>query len=349
MKSRTKISIVVVVLLLVAAATLRILTRDPSVDTRRQQPTLVRVEAPMRQTITRSLQLTGDILPIQQAQVFAQVYGNLESTEANIGQYVHTNQVLARIDTTQLAQQYRQADATYQNTLQIYNRAKPLLDQNLIAKQDYDDAQTNMEVARENYEAAKTRLGYANITAPFSGFITKRYLDAGALLTSTNATLFNLDDLDTIKVMVNVLEKDVPSITLGMKSIVTVDAFPGREFAGAIARMSDAIALATRTMPVEIDIANRDHVLKPGMFAIVSIIVSEKPNALTVPTQALLKDAAGYYVFVAGKGAAHRQAVTTGSEHQSRTEILSGLNDTDSLITTGQQFTRDGGPIAVQP
>ncbi len=349
MKTRTKISILVVMIVLVAAASFRLLRRDPLADSRRQPPTLVKIEAPTRQTITQSLNLTGDILPIQQAQVFARVYGNLESTSANIGQYVHANQVIARIDTTELAQQYRQADATYQNALEVYNRAKPLLDQNLIAKQDYDNAETNMEVAKENYEAAKTRLGYAEIMAPFSGYVTKRYLDPGALLTSTNATLFDLADLDTIKVMVNVLEKDVPSTSLGMKSVVTVDAFPGREFVGAIARMADAIDLNTRTMPVEIDIPNLDHSLKPGMFATVSIIVSEKKDVLTVPTQALLKDATGSYVLIAGRGMAHRQAVTTGTEQESRTEIVSGLSDADSVITTGQQFTRDGGSITIQP
>ncbi|PWB73865.1 hypothetical protein C3F09_04685 [candidate division GN15 bacterium] len=349
MKTRAKFAILVVLLMLVAAALFRIVSYESRSEVHRQPPALVKVEAPLRQTITNSLPLTGDVLPILHAQVFARVYGNLESTEADIGQYVRANQLLARIDTTELAQQYRQADATYRNTLEVYNRAKPLMEQNLIAKQDYDDAATNMEVAKENFEAAKTRLGYADITAPFSGYITRRYLDAGALLTSTNATLFDLDDLDTVKVIVNVLEKDVPSISLGMTSEVTVDAFPGRVFVGAIARMADAIDLNTRTMPVQINIANHEHLLKPGMFATVSIIVNRKTDVLTVPTQALLKDAEGPYVLVADKGKARRAAVTTGTEQQSRTEILTGLNASDSVITTGQQFTHDGGPITIQP
>ena len=168
-------------------------------------------------------------------------------------------------------------------------------------------------------------------------------------MSSANATLFNLMDLDTVKVIVNILEKDVPSVKVGMKAVVTVDAIPGREFAGPIARMSQAIDLATRTMPVEIDIANRDHTLKPGMFVNASIILTQQQSALTVPTQALLKDANGYYIMKAENGAAHRLNITLGTEQKARTEILSGLLETDSIITTGQQFARDGGKITIMP
>jgi RND family efflux transporter MFP subunit len=349
MKAITKGLIFIIAVAVVVVAVFRISRRDPQTNTGVRMPTLVKVEMPKRQTIIRNLALTGDILPIRQAQVFARVYGNLQSVDANIGDYVSADQILARIDTTELLQRYLQAEAGYQNTLGVYNRAKLLMDQNLISKQDFDDAETNMEIAKENFENARTQLDYAKIMAPFPGFITRRYLDPGVLVTSTNAILFTLADLDTIKVIVNVLEKDVPSVTDGMRAVVTVDALPGREFTGAVTRMGETLDLDTRTMPVEIDISNKDHLLKPGMFAVVSIIISSEDNALTLPTQALLKDAKGYYVFSADKGVARRLDVTLGSEQDSRTEILSGVSETDSVITTGQQFIRDGGPITIQP
>jgi len=337
------------VLVLFAAVALRISTRETQTNTRRQSRALVKVDFPKRQTITQSLSLTGNIIAIQQAQVFARVYGNLESVDVNAGDFVRANQILARIDTTELAQQYRQAEATYQNARAVFDRAKPLQDQNLISKQDLDNAETAMEVAKENVETAQTRLQYAEIMAPFSGFITRRFLDPGNLVSSTNATLFNLMDLDTVKVIVNILEKDVPSVKVGMPAVVTADAIPGRKFAGPIARMSQAIDLATRTMPIEIDIANTDHALKPGMFANVSIIINRQGDALTVPTDAVLKDTEGYYVMSAANGVAHRVGVTLGTEQESRTEILSGLGEADSVITTGQQFARDGGAITILP
>ena len=349
MKTRTRIIVGLLPVVLVIAIIWRLTSRDRVTDPRSQPPTLVKVEQPRRGAVVRRLQLTGDITPFQQAQVFARVYGNLESVEANIGDFVHAGQVLARVDTIELAQQYRQAEATYENAAMIYARAQSLVDSNLIARQQFDSTKTTMEVAKENSDAAKTRLDYAQITAPFTGYITRRYLDAGTLLTATNATLFLLMDIETMKIMVNVLEKDVPSIQVGDKAIVTVEAYPGKEFVGSIARVSQALDLDTRTMPIEIDVRNSDHALKPGMFATIQLEIGQPVNALTVPTQAVLRDTKGYYVMVADKNQARRVDVTLGSEQNSRTEILSGLSDGDQLITTGQQFAKDGGRITIQP
>ncbi len=349
MKARTTVFVVVFALLLIAAAALRISSRGTETNTRGRPKTLVKVELPSHQELARNLMLTGDILPIRQAKVFSRVSGNLESADVNIGDFVRAGQVLAHIDTTELAQQCRQAQATYMNAKAVYDRSQPLIDQNLISQQDFDNAETSMKVAKDNFEAARTRLDYAIITAPFSGYITKRYLDPGALVNSSNSTLFDLMDLDTIKVDIDVLEKDVPLISVGMKAVAAVDAYADSSFTGKVARLSQAVDLSTRTMPVEIDIPNRDHLLKPGMFATVSLILGKQHDALMIPTQALLRDTKGYYVLTAQNGLARRQEVVPGAEQESRTEIVTGISAADSIITTGQQFTHDGGPVTVQP
>ena len=348
MKTKSKIIIPAIIIIIIVAVAWRITVYQSASTGRRQAPTLVKVTLPERANITRSLQLTGDIQPIQKADVFARVSGNLESIKADLGDHVRTGQLLATIDTTELAQQYRQAEATYQNTKTAFERANSLRDQNLISRQEFDDSQTKMIVAKENYEAARTRLDYSQITAPFSGYITKRYLDPGALVSSSNATLFTLMDIDIMKIIVNVLEKDVPLAKIGTKAAISVDAYPGREFIGTVARISQALDLATRTMPVEIDIANKDRNLKPGMFASISLIIEERNNALTVPTQAVLSDTSSYFVFIAHQGTANRRDVQIGIEQDSRIEIISGLDDSDSIITTGQQYAINGGQIIVQ-
>jgi RND family efflux transporter MFP subunit len=349
MKTPFKILVLVVPIILIAVVILRIASSDAPANSRHLPPTLVKVETPTRETMVESVELNGDILPIQQAGVYARVTGNLENVFVNIGDHVAANQLLARIDTVELGQQYRQASATYDNATAVYDRSKSLLEHSLIAKQDFDAAETAMKVAKENAETARTRLDYAEITAPFTGYITRRYLDPGALVSSTSTTLFTLADLDAIKIIVNALEKDIPKIHVGTKAVVTVDAYPGRDFVGAIARLSQQLDLTTRTMPVEIDIPNKEHILKPGMFADVSLVLSEQPNVLTVPTSALLREQGGYYVYLLQNGVAHRAEVQIGAEQQSRTEIQSGLQDSDKVITTGQQFARDGGPVTVQP
>src|SRR5689334_5573738 len=179
-------------------------------DPRKLNIPIVKVEAPSRQNVRVDLRFTGDVVPIQQANIYAKVGGALERVQADMGAVVRRDQLLALIDTTELAQQAAQASATWENARINYERTKELAEQNLVAKQDLDNADAAMKVARANDAGARTRLGYARITAPFAGIVTKRFLDAGATVTANTTTLFTLMDLDAMKIIVNVLERDIP-------------------------------------------------------------------------------------------------------------------------------------------
>lgn len=347
MNRKMKYSLIAVLFLAVLFTVWRIAGTTPSSDPRRQNAALVQIEPVAHETVKYTLILNGDALPIQQATIYSKVPGTLEHIYVDMGDRVEVNQMMALIDTTELAQTFQQTTATYQNATLTYRRMKELSEQNLVSRQDLDNAEAAMKVAQANYDGARTRLGYARITAPFSGYITRRFLDAGGSVTANNVTLFTLMDLDAMKVILNVLEKDVPKIKIGKEAVITVDAYPDKQFQGTIARFSNALDLSTRTMAIEVDILNKDHLLKPGMFATVVIFVEEHPNAMTVPTQALLHDERGSFLFIAQGNTAKRRDVTIGIEQNARTEILSGVADSDSIVTTGQQFLRQGTPVTI--
>jgi RND family efflux transporter MFP subunit len=348
MKKYMKFIVPAIAVIFIVLVAMRIRSSSSSSETRRLNAPLVRLEQPQRQTVRYELEFQGDVLPIQQANIFSKVGGNLDRVYVDMGTFVHQNQLLALIDTIELYQTYQQTAATYENAKLNYERTKELSEQNLVAKQDLDNAEAQMKVARANFETAQTHLEYARITAPFTGYITKRFLDPGALVNQNNSTLFTLMDLNAMKIIINVLEKDIPLVSIGTKAIVTVDAFPDKEFYGTVARLSNALDLSTRTMAVEIDIPNENRFLKPGMYANVDLVVQNHANALTVPTQAVLKDGRGNYVFTIRNGTAVRKDVSIGLEQSSRTEILSGIADADSIIVTGQQFVKDGARVNVQ-
>lgn len=348
MTTKMKISIAGLVLFLAVIVVWKIVGANSSADVRRPAAILVQVGHPERSTIVYRLKFTGDVLPIQQANIYSKINGNLERVYVNIGARVEEDQLLALIDTTETAQQEQQTAATYQNTKLTYERTKELTERNLIAKQELDNVETAMKVAKANYEAAATRLGYAHIAAPFKGYITKRFLDAGANVTSNNVTLFTLMDIEEMKILINVLEKDIPMIEKGKKAIITVDAYPGKEFYGTVTRLSQAVDLSTRTMATEIDIPNGEHLLKPGMFANVMLVVDEHKNTLTVGTQSLMKDEKGSFVLTVNGNIAHRKYIRFGVEQDAKVEILSGLQDADTIITTGQQFVKDGALVTIQ-
>jgi len=348
MKKNTRLLVILVLSVLIAFVIFKIISTGNTADQRKQSAPIVKVETLHRETVVNRLRFTGDVLPVQQANIFSKVSGNLEKNYADMGTYVQKGQLLAQIDTTEIYQQFQQMSATYQNAKLTFQRNKDLSEQNLIAKQDLDNAEATMKVAAANFEAAKIRLDYARIIAPFSGFITKRFLDPGALVTSNNATLFTLMDLNAMKIIVNVLEKDIPLAKIGKKASITVDAFPDNVFYGSVARISEAVELSTRTMAVEVDIPNSERLLKPGMFASITIIVNERSNAITVPIQAIMKDAKGFFLYAVNDKTAKRIGVNLGIEQDTRTEILSGLNGNESIITTGQQFVKDGGQVIIQ-
>jgi membrane fusion protein, multidrug efflux system len=336
------------VLLAGGAIAYRITTDAKTTESRRLTAPLVKVEKPVRELVKTQLQFNGDVLAIRQAGIFSKVPGNLEHIYADMGSRVYAGQLLATIDSTELYQQYQQTNATYQNAHITFERIQQLREKSLSSKQDLDNADAAMKVARSNFEAAATRLSYARIVAPFSGIITKRFLDPGALVAANNATLFTLMNHDRVKIIVNVPESDVQSVYRVRTAQVTFDALPGKAFQGNVTRFSDALDLTTRTMAIQIEIENAAHAIKPGMFAAVQMTVAERKNAVTIPTNALLKDDDGQYVYVLDENRAKSIRVRIGTELIERTEILSGLTGNESVITVGQQFVKDGGQITVQ-
>ncbi len=345
---KTKPLLFILAAIFVVLVAFRLLRGDSETKERRETAPIVRVESPKKETVAEVLKYTGDILPISQANIYSKVSGNLEKLYVDIGMHVYNNQLLALIDTTELYQQYQQAAATYENTRLLYERNKELFGQNLIARQDLDNAEAAMKVSKGAYDNSRTKLDYARITAPFAGTVTKRFLDQGANVTANNTSLFIVMDMEAMKVTIDVPEKNIPLVTTGKKAVISVDAYPGRVFEGTVSRLSQAVDLSTRTMEVQIDIPNRDHLLKPGMFANVSLIVREQPNSLTVPTPALGSDDKGAYLFVVDGTIAHRRGVSAGLETDGRTQILSGITQTDRVVTVGMQFVKDGGQVSIQ-
>jgi membrane fusion protein, multidrug efflux system len=342
------VALIVIILVIGIIVALRVSSASKSAEARRQMTPLVKVEQPVRELVKSQLQFNGDVLAIRQAGIFSKVAGNLERIYADMGSNVYAGQLLATIDSTEYYQQYQQTNATYQNARMTFERVQQLIEKGLSSKQELDNAEAAMKVARANFEAAATRLSYARIVAPFSGIITKRFLDPGALVNANNATLFNLMNLDRVKIIVNVPESDVQSVYLVRTAQVTFDALPDKVFQGKVTRFSDALDLTTRTMDIQIEIENASHKIKPGMFATVQMTVAERPDAITVPTNALLKDDAGQYVFALDDGHAKRIRVKAGAELLERTEILSGLTGKETVITVGQQFVRDSGQVSIQ-
>ena len=151
-----------------------------------------------------------------------------------------------------------------------------------------------------------------------------------------------------MKIDVNVLEKDVPLLGKIKDADVTVDPYPNQIFKGRISRISQQIDLATRTMPVEVDLDNYQSLLKPGMFANVKLVLAEVGGVLILPTQDIQNDDSGSYVYtLAIDSAVHKAYVKIGISQDNENEIISGLTDSQQIISMGQDLVQNGMKVRI--
>jgi len=218
------------------------------------------------------------------------------------------------------------------------------------ARQEVRDAsQAKLKEMEAILEQERTRLKDTKIIAPFRGEISRKYVDAGAFVSPSSppTPLVNLVHTETLKIVANVLEKDIPLLKPGMKAKVQVDSYPGRVFEGRVEKINSALDLSTRTLQAEIYILNSDRSLKPGMFANVEVVLLEKPQTLVIPREAVIEAGGEMSVFVVEGKQAFRKPITLGYEQDRLVEVLKGLNEGDQVVIKGQQLIKDGSTIRV--
>jgi multidrug efflux pump subunit AcrA (membrane-fusion protein) len=218
------------------------------------------------------------------------------------------------------------------------------------ARQEVRDAsQAKLKEMEAILEQERNHFKDTTIVAPFRGEISRKYVDAGAFVSPSSppTPLVNLVHTETLKIVANVLEKDIPLLKPGMKAKVRVESYPDRVFEGRVEKINSALDLSTRTLQAEIYIPNSDRSLKPGMFANVEVVLLEKPQTLVVPREAILETGSEMFAFVVEGKKAVRKPITLGYEQDRLVEVLKGLNEGDQVVIKGQQSIKDGSAVRV--
>lgn len=343
----------------------------------------VGVSAPIRQDLEVRLPFTADILPDKQVNLFSRVDGYILKIHVDKGDLVKTNQLLVEIDHTDYVHAVNKAkanlaaaradvmrqQATVRSAKLTLDRMKALIKDQFVSQQDLDNAQVNYDVAVAQVESmranvkqmevalqqAETNLAYSYIRAPFAGYIAERNLDPGAYVTSATAStstvsrgILTLHNISTVRIMIEVVERDVPLVKIGQKAEVRAEAYPDRVFTGEVTRIVQALNRQTRTMTVEVDLPNPDLFLKGGMFARVEVLVGVHPNAVQIPLDALTRLEDMQYVYVVRDGKAYKVPVEVGSRIENRIEITKGLTGDEQVIVSGKDLVSDGTEVQVK-
>ncbi len=325
-----------------------------------------------RGRVAETITVVGNLIGAQTVDVVPKVSGRLESVLVRLGDRVSKGQLLAKVEDSEIQEQARQADASFEVAKATVrqreadlkfaetalDRSKNLFARNLVSRQTLDDSQARYEaslaqldLSRAQFNQAQARreevqinLSNSRIVSPVNGFVGSRRLDAGAYV-GPNAPVVSVADITMVRIVANLVERDLGRVGTGMMADVNVDAYPGEVFKGRVARVAPVLDPATRTAQMEVEIQNADFRLKPGMYARVTFTVREHANAVVVPRNAIVDVEGKRGVFVADNKVARFRPIETGIIELEHAEVMSGVNEGETVVTTGAGAVRDGDPI----
>jgi RND family efflux transporter MFP subunit len=333
-------------------------TRDLSVPT-------VAITSAERGSPTEEITLPGTIHAYSDASIYARTNGYLKKWYADIGTHVRAGQRLAEIDAPEVDQQLQQAradlataEANAKLAQSTAERYRDLIKSDSVSKQDLDNANGSLEAkqaavdsARFNVKRLEEMQSFSRVEAPFSGVVTARNVDVGALISPTNATkeLFHVAATDRLRVMVNVPEVYSRAAKPGLEADLTLKEFPGRRFKGTLARTADAIDIGSRTLLTEVDVDNPKGELLIGSFADVHLKLPTPASTLKVSVGALIFKSDGLQVAaVDPSGKVSLINVTPGRDYGNAIEIVAGLQGDERLIMNPPDALSSGQTVKIE-
>ena len=340
---------------------------------RERPPVAVEVDSVRYEPIQETRQLTGTVYPLYQYIVAPKVAGRIIEIDKRIGDWVRPGEVIAKIDDAEYQQALLEAEANlkisqanlaevetqFKLAEQELERVESLQQKGISSAAELDVAitsfaalQSRIRLAQAQVEqrqaalnGAKIRLGYTVLRATEPGFIGERFTDEGSLL-APNSPVASIIGIETVIVRTTVIERLYGQISLGQPAQIEVDAFPGRRFPGQVSRLAPMLQEASRVAQMEVEVANPELLLKPGMFTKVTVVLAEKSKAQVVPTQSVIdrNGMAGVFVVAAGETIARYIPVQTGLSTPRRTEIVAPQLD-GLVVTLGQHLLEEGSQV----
>ncbi len=336
-------------------------------ETERLAVPTVGVLKPTAEPANEELALPAQLQAYVESAIYSRTNGYLLRWNKDMGSRIQKGELLAEIDTPEVDQELSQAKAARQQIQAQLELAKSSAERwiNLrktdsVSQQEsdqqtsaYTQARANLAASDANVKRLEQLESFKHIYAPFSGVLTKRNVDTGALINAGSAgqarELFDIAQVDPLRVYVSVPQANAPSIKRGMAAYIELAEYPGRRFTGKVVRTADVIDPATRTLLTEVDVPNPDGHLMPGSYAQVHFAVPVQSVRMSVPVNALLFRAEGPRIAVVGPdNIVHLKAVTIGRDFGTSLEILNGLNPTDQIVVNPADSLQEGQPVKIR-
>jgi RND family efflux transporter MFP subunit len=324
--------------------------------------------------VREEILITGSLKPKEQVDVTSKITGRVQRVYVNVGDFVKRGELIAELEDLELQQQVRRAEATQavvkatfeQRQAELTNakadleRARQLMNDGLISRQEFEAKQTGYRVVQAQVQLTqaqgeqalaelnelKIRLEQLKVHAPINGQVAQRYVDVGALVTP-QTPVARIVNLSTMVTMANVPEREVAKLRVGNRAIVRVDAFGDHEFSGFVARVSPVLDAATRTALVEVEIPNPANDLKAEMFARVTLDLGTMRDAVLIPRQALIYRGQQPGVFILEGDRPRFREIEPGIVQGVEVEVRANLSPGTTIVTRGATMLTEGVRVQI--
>jgi len=307
------------------------------------------------------LKLSGSIEGKTAATISAKLAGRIEQVLVKQGQLVQAGQVLAKLESVELANAVRTAEQAvakaqiaYELEVNDYERYKTLYAQHAIAKQSLDSydaklrtAQAELASAIASQSSAEQQYEYGNITAPVDGVVANVTATVGQVVAS-GTSLMSVQDISEVYAIVNIEQKDLGKVTIGQKAEVTVDTYENKVFPGILDTINPEAGSANRMFSTKIKIDNAGGLLKTGMFIKTQLSTGAAVQVLTVPQSAVIQKQGLYYTFTAETNKAVRHQIEIGDVIGDTIQIKTGLEPGAKVITSNVNKLKNGDLIRIE-
>lgn len=337
-------------------------------------PVTVTVATARLEAWDRRLTAVGTLEAVQGVDVTNSLGGKVVSIEFQSGDWVDEGDILLRQDVSSETAELQSTQASRQQAERELTRAGELLQEQAVSEEEYEQKRTAVTNLKAQMVAQRATIEKKQITAPFSGMLGIRRTDLGAFL-SPGTPIVTLQQIDPILVNFDLPEQQSSSVTKGQTVVLTVSAYPNQRFEGEITATNPLIAETTRSLSVQATVPNQDMLLRPGMFAEVTVELGDTRQVVAVPETAIAFNAYGTSVFLIRKndtgGAAQDSAnvnddppesqrpskrpslvanevfVETGERRNLTIEVTQGVSPGERVVTAGQMKLDDGTPVAI--
>ncbi len=375
MKKKNVIRILVALFIIILGWRIFVLLKKGEDSSRRpgRPPVAVLIDSVSIAPIQEISLFTGTVYPLYQYVVSPKVSGRVITIRKRIGDWVSRGEIISKIDDAEYQQAVLEAEANLkiaQASLneaitqlelaeQEFQRVKSLQEKGIASPAELDAAASNYSAQESRLKLAKAqveqreaalqsaniRLNYTVLVATEPGFIGERFVDEGSLL-APNSPIVSVIGIDTAIVRTTIIERVYGRIQTGQTAEIRVDAFPEKCFFGKVSQIAPMLQQESRVANIEVEVPNDSLLLKPGMFAKLSIVLADKDSAQTVPAEALVTHGGEDGIFVVDEATttARYVPVQLGIVTKEKVEIAWPII-TEKVITLGQHLLENGSPI----